>query len=296
MERTKSMRYQETVKSRDLCFYAINNGDLYRHMTTPLIANLKKKADKGMYDVEKAVDDYYNIASEASKMYEKEFGYSFSVADQFTTAVDLEENYRNDEILSSLIKKYGRYSPETKKFQASVFDALNQRGQQEGREDTFTIFQVSNGAPIEYRSPSYMQENGLLVDMKNYDRVYAAPLVPGMDLDQIYAKFNNDHPGFNRYLDTSDVIVLHQDGKDKAYWLDGNGFSDITRDYWLTVTHFQITQERQAAKETRQNNQRPSLLENLHKKQEQIKSGECRQPAMGIESRSYEKMDRTDAR
>lgn len=296
MKRMKSMQYQETVKSRDLCLYAINNDDLYRHMTTPLIDNLKKKAEKGIYDVEKAVDAYYYIASEASKMYEKDFGYSFSVADRFTTAVDLEENYRNDEILSSLIEKYGRYSPETKKFQASVFDTLNQRGQQEGREDIFTIYQVSNSAPIEYRSPSYMQENGLSVDMKNYDRVYAAPLVPGMDLDQIYAKFNTDHPGFNRCLDASDVIVLHQDGKDKAYWLDSNGYSDITRDYWLTVTHFQITQERQAAKETGENNKRPSLLDNLHKKQEQIKSAEHSQTELGMENCSHEKMDRMEVR
>lgn len=264
MKRTKSMQYQETVKSRDLCLYAINNGDLYRHMTTPLIANLKKMADKGMYDVEKAVDAYYNIACEASKMYEKEFGYSFSVTDRFTTAVDLEENYRDDEILSSLVEKYGRYSSQTKKFQTSVFDALNQRGQQEGREDTFTIYQVSDSASIEYKSPSYMQESGLSVDMKNYDRVYAAPLVSGMDLDQIYAKFNTDHPGFKRCLDVSDIIVLRQEGKDTAYWIDSIGFSDITRDYWLTITQSQFMQEQQAAKVTGNNNQRPSLLDNLH--------------------------------
>lgn len=98
MKRTASMKYNETAESRELFLYATNCGDLYRQMITPAIENLKKKAAKGKYDADKAVDLYYYITTEASKRYNREFGYSFSVADRFTAAVDMEACYREDEV------------------------------------------------------------------------------------------------------------------------------------------------------------------------------------------------------
>ena len=102
MKRTKSMIYNETVESRELFLYATNDGRLYDYMITPVINNLRKKAEKGTYDSEKAVDAYYRISCEASKRYDKDFGYSFSVQDRFTCAVDMEEYYREDEVFYGL--------------------------------------------------------------------------------------------------------------------------------------------------------------------------------------------------
>lgn len=96
------MNYNETTESRELFLFATNDGDLYRKMILPIITNLRKKAIKGMYDKEKAVDAYYYASCEASKMYDKEFGYSFSVADRFTAAVDMEEYYREDQVFYGL--------------------------------------------------------------------------------------------------------------------------------------------------------------------------------------------------
>lgn len=96
MKHTKSMKYNETTESRELFLYATNDGDLYRHMITPVINNLKKKLAKGMYDAEKAVDAYYHIATEASNKYYKDFGYKFSVGDRFTVAVDMEAYYKEE--------------------------------------------------------------------------------------------------------------------------------------------------------------------------------------------------------
>ena len=98
MKRTKSMIYKETVESRELFLYATNDCELYRQMITPVINNLRKKAEKGTYDSDKAVDAYYRIACEASKRYNKDFGYSFSVQDRFSCAVDMEEYYGEDEV------------------------------------------------------------------------------------------------------------------------------------------------------------------------------------------------------
>ena len=105
MKRTKSMIYKETVESRELLLYATNDGNLYHRMIFPVIENLRKKAKKGTYDKEKAVDAYYRIACEASKMYHKDFGYSFSVQDRFTCAVDMEEYYRDDQVFYELEKE-----------------------------------------------------------------------------------------------------------------------------------------------------------------------------------------------
>ena len=92
------MIYKETTESRELFLYATNEGDLYRRMVLPTIENLRKKAINGTYETEKAIDAYYYIATEASKMYKKDFGYSFSVQDRFTAAVEMEDHYREDEV------------------------------------------------------------------------------------------------------------------------------------------------------------------------------------------------------
>lgn len=102
MKRTKSMKYQETTESRELFLFATNDGGLYRRMSKPVIENLRKKAAKGTYDSEKAVDAWYYVACEASKMYNKYYGYSFSVGDRFTVAVELERYYKEDEVFYEL--------------------------------------------------------------------------------------------------------------------------------------------------------------------------------------------------
>ena len=98
MKRTASMNYNETPESRELFMYATNCGNLYRQQIMPAIANLRKKAIKGTYNADKAVDLYYYIATAASDMYNREFGYKFSVEERFTAADDMEAYYREDEV------------------------------------------------------------------------------------------------------------------------------------------------------------------------------------------------------
>ena len=60
--------------AKELFLYAVNNGNLYRQRTTPAIENLRRKAQKGIYDKERAVQLWQYIADEAARMYDKEFG------------------------------------------------------------------------------------------------------------------------------------------------------------------------------------------------------------------------------
>lgn len=102
MKRTKSMQYNPTIESNELFLFATNDGDLHTRMIQPVISNFRKKAAKGTYNSEKAVDSYYYIACEASKMYSKEFGYSFSVADRYTAAIEMEKHYKEDHVFYEL--------------------------------------------------------------------------------------------------------------------------------------------------------------------------------------------------
>ena len=103
MKRTSSMKdYSPTIESNELFLYASNTSSLYYNMIVPTITSLRKKTAKGVYDIEKAIDSYYYIACEASKMYNKEFGYSFSVSDRFRAAVELEKYYRQDNVFYEL--------------------------------------------------------------------------------------------------------------------------------------------------------------------------------------------------
>lgn len=101
MTHTKAMIYNETTESRELFMYATNNSELYRQAITPAINNLRKKAQRGIYDGEKAIDLWYTVATTASKKYGKDYGYTFSVTDRYTVAVDIKDYYE-DEIFCEL--------------------------------------------------------------------------------------------------------------------------------------------------------------------------------------------------
>ena len=101
-----------------------------------------------------------------------------------------------------------------------------------GRDDTFSIYQLKDGDETrDYRFESYdrLQAAGLAVDRANYELFYTAPLVPGTSLDDIFTRFNIDHPkDFKGHsLSVSDVVVLHQDGQDTAHYVDRGDFKQI---------------------------------------------------------------------
>lgn len=93
MKRTKNMIYKATDEVRELFLYATNSGVLYTQQIEPSIKSLRKKFKKGTFDKDKAADLFYYAATSASAMYDKEFGFSFSVQQRFTAAVDMVDFY-----------------------------------------------------------------------------------------------------------------------------------------------------------------------------------------------------------
>ena len=101
-----------------------------------------------------------------------------------------------------------------------------------GRDDTFSIYQLKDGDETrDYRFEPYdrLQAAGLAVDRANYELVYTAPLAPGTSLDDIFTRFNIDHPkDFKGHsLSVSDVVVLHRDGQDTAHYVDRGDFKQV---------------------------------------------------------------------
>lgn len=96
MKHTKNMTYENTTESRELFLYTTNNAELYKKMIASIIDSMKKKAEKGVYDKDKAVDAFYRVATEGSNRYYKDYGYRFSVGDRWTAAVDMEKYYREE--------------------------------------------------------------------------------------------------------------------------------------------------------------------------------------------------------
>ena len=78
-------------------------------------------------------------------------------------------------------------------------------------------------------SLDWLESKGLSVDRDNYRMVYAMQREPGETLEDIYRRFNIDHPeDFKGHsLSVSDVVVLHGDGADTAYYVDSIGFKEL---------------------------------------------------------------------
>lgn len=95
MKRTRSMVYKNSVESHELVLCTVNEAGLYP-MIQAVTKSLAKKAKKGVYDSEKAIDAWYPVVTEMSKRYHKYYGYAFTVQERFTAAVDMEEYFRDE--------------------------------------------------------------------------------------------------------------------------------------------------------------------------------------------------------
>ncbi len=104
--------------------------------------------------------------------------------------------------------------------------------EKEPDKDTFSIYQLKDGDGMrDYHFEPYdrLQAAGLSVEAANYNLIYAAELTPGTSLEDIYTRFNIDHPKDFRghSLSVSDIVVLHQNGKDTAHYVDSFGYKEV---------------------------------------------------------------------
>ena len=99
-------------------------------------------------------------------------------------------------------------------------------------KDTFSIYQIKGEEEtrdLRFEPYDRLTATGHRVDPKNYALVYSAELTPGTSLEDIYTRFNINHPkDFKGHsLSVSDVVVLHQNGRDTAHYVDSFGYKDV---------------------------------------------------------------------
>ena len=139
-----------------------------------------------------------------------------------------------DEKLAELGQTQEDYLPsELEKYkEASGYEASLDISEEPAPEDSFSIYQLKGGdETLDYRFEPLdsIHRNGLSVDPANYELVYTAPLTENDSLESIYTRFNMDRPAdfTGHSLSVSDIVVLHQNGKDTAHYCDRFGFSQV---------------------------------------------------------------------
>ena len=131
--------------------------------------------------------------------------------------------------LMGQLKSGGLTEGDVKQLYAKAQETAQTAGQD---KDTFSIYQIKGGDETrDFRFEPYdrLQATGNVVDKANYELVYSAELTPGTSLEDIYTRFNIDHPkDFKGHsLSVSDVVVLHQNGQDAAHYVDSFGYKEV---------------------------------------------------------------------
>ena len=116
--------------------------------------------------------------------------------------------------------------------QGEVKELYAQAQTAEQDKDTFSIYQLKRGdetRDLRFEPYDRLRATGHAVDRANYELIYTAPLAPDTSLEDIYTRFNLDHPAdFKGHsLSVSDIVVLHQNGKDTAHYVDSIGYQQV---------------------------------------------------------------------
>ena len=188
----------------------------------------------GWYYVTLAVDG--NICSHI------ETGLNYDIADGKVSADPTREKYfaagaLKDSEVDYVFNNVG-FSSASGLYALPVSDAVLQRAEktlaertqaQEPDRDSFSIYQLKRGdetRDLRFEPYDRLTATGHAVDPANYDLIYSAPLAPDTILEAIFTRFNIDHPkDFKGHsLSVSDVVVLHQNGRDTAHYVDSIGY------------------------------------------------------------------------
>ena len=148
-------------------------------------------------------------------------------------ALEDPDRSRVDEMLAAAEKAEREYAAEAAAYVQTPAAIVEQARAAQGEPvGSFSIYQLKGGnETLDYRFEPLdsIHRNGLSVKPENYELVYEAPLTAKDDLESIYTRFNVDRPAdfTGHSLSVSDIVVLHQDGKDTAHYCDRTGFSEV---------------------------------------------------------------------
>ena len=120
-----------------------------------------------------------------------------------------------------------------------------------GSSDKYGIYQLKHNPELDHlrfegteslKRMGITKDNFDAIKPENYELIYVGNLselqeqTEGEILEAIYEKFNIDHPEDYRghSLSVSDIVVLHQNGKNSAHFVDSFGFTGLS-DFMQTL-------------------------------------------------------------
>ena len=148
-------------------------------------------------------------------------------------ALEDPDRSRVDEMLAAAEKAEREYAAEAAAYVQTPAAIVEQARAAQGEPvGSFSIYQLKGGnETLDYRFEPLdtIRNNGLSVKPENYELVYEAPMTAKDNLESIYTRFNVDRPAdfTGHSLSVSDIVVLHQGGKDTAHYCDRAGFSEV---------------------------------------------------------------------
>ena len=148
-------------------------------------------------------------------------------------ALEDPDRSRVDEMLAAAEKAEREYAAAAAAYAQTPAAIVEQARAAQGEPvGSFSIYQLKGGSEtLDYRFEPLdsIHRNGLSVKPENYELVYEAPMTEKDNLESIYTRFNVDRPAdfTGHSLSVSDIVVLHQGGKDTAHYCDRAGFSEV---------------------------------------------------------------------
>ena len=203
--------------------------ELYENLMAGRISALEEK----LAALGQTQEDY--LPSEIEKFKDATGYEEFLDFDPAEVKAALEDPNRSrvDEMLAAAEKAEREYAAEAAAYAQTPAAIVEQARAAQGEPvGSFSIYQLKGGnETLDYRFEPLdsIHRNGLSVKPENYELVYEAPLTEKDNLESIYTRFNVDRPAdfTGHSLSVSDIVVLHQDGKDTAHYCDRAGFSEV---------------------------------------------------------------------
>lgn len=104
--------------------------------------------------------------------------------------------------------------------------------------NTYEIYQIARSSPCEYVFLNYEHSKDLL-NAADYQLAYRGMLGSRLTLDNIFDLHNRPDrpiPAGMRSVSVSDIIILHQNGKDSAHYVDSIGFVKLPDSFCTILT------------------------------------------------------------
>ena len=115
--------------------------------------------------------------------------------------------------MDTIRRTAGEIIEEMDTFMAERMKELAAEKTAEQDTDRYTIYQIREGSPagvFEFMGMDYIRQKGMEIRPEDYQKVYVGALVPG-----------------GHSLSVSDIVVVHKDGEDHAYYVDRFGYEEV---------------------------------------------------------------------